>query len=334
VAALVYGFETFDPEVKILGVIFNKVAGPTHYALLRDAVESRGGAAPLGYLPRDDRIQIPERYLGLFTAGEDLLPGSKLALLAEIAERHIDLEKLLESAASFVAARTAGHSAPTIPRLRVGVARDRAFCFYYEDNLDALREAGAQIVEFSPLKEAALPARLDALYFGGGYPELYADQLSRNQEMIASVKKFADEGGAIYAECGGLMYLANKIVTRDGKAFPMAGILPLSLQMTDHLVNFGYAEVRLAEDCLWGAAGTRARGHSFHCSTITESAPIDRTYSVSYTLAKREEAEGFRIKNVLASYIHIHFLSCPGLAASFVRSGLRAKQKKLAKEED
>jgi cobyrinic acid a,c-diamide synthase len=258
---------------------------------------------------------------------EDLLPDSKLALLAEIAEGHIDLEKLLESAASFVASPAAGHSAPTGSSVRVGVARDRPFCFYYEDNLDALRAAGAEIVEFSPAEDAALPVKLDALYFGGGYPELYANQLSTNREMIASVKKFADEGGAIYAECGGLMYLANKIVSRDGKAFPMAGILPLGVQMTDRLVNFGYAEVCLAEDYLWGAAGTRARGHSFHCSTIIECGPVDQTYRVSYTLARGEEAEGFHIRNVLASYIHLHFLSCPGLAATFVENVQRAKQK-------
>ena len=333
-AALVRGFETFDPKVKILGVIFNKVAGPTHYALLRDAVESACGAAPLGFLPRDQRIQIPERYLGLFTAGEDLLPDSSLALLAEIAEEHIDLEKLLEPAASFVAPSTAGHSAQKIPNVCVGVARDRAFCFYYEDNLDALQAAGAEIVEFSPLTDTALPARLDALYFGGGYPELYANQLSTNQAMIVSIKKFADEGGAIYAECGGLMYLANKIVTRDGAAFPMAGILPLSVQMTDRLVNFGYAEVCLMADGLWGTAGTRARGHSFHCSTIIESGPMDQTYRVSYTLARREESEGFHIKNVLASYIHLHFLSCPALAATFVENVQRAKQQKFSKVAD
>ena len=334
VAALVHGFETFDPKVRVLGVIFNKVAGPTHFALLRDAVESACGAAPLGCLPRDERIQVPERYLGLFTAGEDLLPDSKLALLAEIAEAHIDMEKLLESAASFAALSTAGHSARKIPNVRVGVARDRAFCFYYEDNLDALRAAGAEIVEFSPVTDTALPARLDALYFGGGYPEFYAGQLSTNEEMISSVKKFADERRAVYAECGGLMYLANKIVTRDGQAFTMVGALPFDVQMTDRLVNFGYAEVSLAEDCLWGAAGTRARGHSFHCSTIVERGTMDQTYRVSYTLGRREESEGFRIKNVLASYIHLHFLSCPGLAATFVENLERAKQKKFSKVAD
>lgn len=276
VAALVHGFETFDPQVKVFGVIFNKVAGPTHYALL----------------PRDARIEIPERYLGLFTAGEDLLPESSLAVLAEIVEEHIDLDSLLACAASIVAPSTAEPPTPKIPSVRVGVARDRAFCFYYEDNLDALRAAGAEIVEFSPLADAALPAGPDALYFGGGYPELYAGQLSANVGMIAAVKKFADGGGVIYAECGGLMYLANRIVARDGGVFPMAGILPLGVQMTDRLVNFGYAEVSLTADCLWGAAGARARGHSFHCSQIIEAGEMDRTYRVSYTLARREESEG------------------------------------------
>ncbi|HXW16498.1 MAG TPA: cobyrinate a,c-diamide synthase [Terriglobia bacterium] len=334
VAALVHGFETFDPEVKLLGVIFNKVAGPTHYALLRDAVESACGAAPLGYLPRDQRIQIPERYLGLFTAGEDLLPDSNWSLLAGIAEEHINLEKLLGSAASFDAQTPAGESALTRARVRVGVARDRAFCFYYEDNLDALRAAGAEIVEFSPMKDVALPVNLDALYFGGGYPELYAELLSANESMIVSLRRFADEGGAIYAECGGLMYLADKIVTRDGKAFPMAGILPLSVQMTERLVNFGYAEVCLTADCIWGVAGSRARGHSFHCSTIADPGPMDQTYRVSYTLAQREESEGFHIKNVLASYIHLHFLSCRGLAATFVANVQRAKQNKFSRMAD
>jgi cobyrinic acid a,c-diamide synthase len=332
VAALVHGFETFDPEVNILGVIFNKVAGATHADLLREAVESACGALPLGYLPQDERIQMPERYLGLFTAGEDLLPDSILALLAEITEGHINLETILESAAPFTTLSEAEPSAPTGSCVRVGVARDRAFCFYYEDNLDALRAAGAQIAEFSPLQDAALPARLDALYFGGGYPELYCSQVSANREMIAAVKKFADEGGVIYAECGGLMYLANRIVTRDSQAFSMAGILPFGVQMTDRLVNFGYAEVCLARDCFWGAAGARARGHSFHCSTITESAPIDQTYRVSYTQSKREVAEGFHIKNVLASYIHLHFLSCPGLASTFVDNVRRTKTASKAAE--
>ena len=334
VAALVHGFETFDPEVKILGVIFNKVAGQTHYSLLKEAVESKCSAIPLGYLPRDERIQVPERYLGLFTAGEDLLPDSALALLAEIAEGHINLEKLLEAARSFAGPSNFGSPAPSSRRVRVAVARDRAFCFYYEDNLDALREAGAEIVEFSPLRDATLPEGSDALYFGGGYPELYAGQLSANCEMLTAVKKFADNGGVIYAECGGLMYLARRILTREGEAFPMSGTLPLSVQMTDRLVNFGYTVATLTQDSLWGVAGTTARGHSFHCSTIIDSELMDQRYRLHFRLSGRSEAEGFQIKNVLASYIHLHLLSSPRLAASFVKNVQTAKQRRFSEAAD
>jgi len=330
VAALVRGFETFDPKVRISGVIFNRVAGATHYGLLRDAVESSCDAVPLGYLPQDRRIQIPERYLGLFTAGEDLVPDSALALLGELAESHIDLEKLLESASSFTPASATAISA-RCPDVRIGVARDRAFCFYYHDNLDALRAARAEIVEFSPLDDRRLPEGVDALYFGGGYPELYAAQLSANSGMLSSLRRFADEDGIVYAECGGLMYLAEEIVSRDERAFAMAGILPIRVQMTDRLVNFGYAEVCLTHDCLWGVAGTRARGHSFHCSTLTEAGPLQHAYGVSYTLSGMQEPEGFRIKNVLASYVHLHFLSHPELAVTFVENARRVKQAPLSK---
>ena len=223
VAALVHGFEDFDPKLKVQGVIFNKVAGPTHYDLLKDAVESTCNAIPLGYLPGDERIRIPERYLGLFTAGEDLLPDSSLELLAELAEEHLGITKLLQLTAPIPA--SSATRKPALPRspVRVGVARDCAFCFYYQDNLDALQSNGAEIVEFSPVEDAALPEGLDALYFGGGYPELYAAGLSANREMLGAVRKFAEAGGAVYAECGGLMYLAEKIVTREGSCLPDGG---------------------------------------------------------------------------------------------------------------
>ena len=329
-AALVHGFETFDPAVKVVGVIFNRVGGPAHYQLLKDALTSSTSAVPLGYLASDERIRIPERYLGLITAGETLLPDSMLSLLGELAEESIDLDKLLECA-NFVpslrqAALTAdAEPAPAVPSMRIGVPRDKAFCFYYEDNLDSLRKAGAEIVEFSPLEVPSLPAALDALYFGGGYPELFARQLSANARMLASIKQVSREGLPIYAECGGLMYLAKEIVTKDGVAFPMAGVLPLRVQMTDRLVNFGYNEVSFTRDCLLGPAGKKARGHSFHCSKIIDAGPIERVYKTRNFLTGREEPEGFTIGNILASYIHLHFLSSPGLANTFVRNVQNAK---------
>jgi cobyrinic acid a,c-diamide synthase len=328
-AALVHGFQTFDPALKLVGVIFNRVGGPAHYRLLKDALTTSTNAVPLGYLPRDGRIHIPERYLGLFTAGEDLLPDSVLSLLGGLAENTIDLDSLLECATSIPAtpkdARTKDARPALANSIRLGVARDKAFCFYYEDNLDALREAGAEIVEFSPLGDACLPAALDALYFGGGYPELFAKQLTENGQMLASIKRAAQAGLPIYAECGGLMYLAREIVTKDGAPFPMASVLPMSVQMTDRLVNFGYTEVSFTSDCLMGPAGRKARGHSFHCSRIIDAGPIESVYQTRNSMTGCEEPEGLRIKNVLASYIHLHFLSCPGMADAFVKNVERAR---------
>lgn len=329
-AALVHGFETFDPALKLVGVIFNKVGGPAHYRLLEDALTGSTNVTPLGYLPDDQRIRIPERYLGLLTREENAWPESLISLLGELAEQTIDLDKLLECAApvsfssgdSGIAEVRPGRPAHSI---RVGVARDKAFCFYYEDNLDCLREAGAEIVEFSPLEDSNLLPAIDALYFGGGYPELFAKQLSSNGQMLASIKRAAQEGLPIYAECGGLMYLAKEIVTKEGIAFPMAGILPLRVQMTEKLVNFGYNEVSFTRDCLLAPAGEKARGHSFHCSTIIDASPIEHVYTSRNSMTSREEREGFRVGNLLASYIHLHFLSSPGLAHAFVKNVKNAK---------
>ena len=330
-AALVHGFESFDPALKLFGVIFNKVGGQAHYQMLKDALTSSTNNFPLGYLPHDERIRIPERYLGLFTAGEDSLPDSTLSLLGELAEKSIDLEQLLKCAAPIASETNAARAQDARPAhaIRVGVARDRAFCFYYEDNLDALREAGAEIVEFSPLGDSFLPTALDAIYFGGGYPELFAKQLTENRRMLASIKSAAEEGLPIYAECGGLMYLAREIVTNDGTPFPMAGVLPLKVQMTDRLVNFGYTEVSFTSDCLLGQAGRKARGHSFHCSRIIETGPMEHVYRTRNSMTGGEETEGVRIGNVLASYIHLHFLSSPGIANAFVRNVEGARHRAL-----
>lgn len=330
-AALVHGFESFDPELKLVGVIFNKVGGPAHYQMLKDALTSGTKALPVGYLPHDERIRIPERYLGLFTAGEDALSDSMLSLLGELAEKTIDLDQLLKCAAPIFAEADDARAQDARPphALRVGVARDKAFCFYYEDNLDALRTAGAEIVEFSPLADATLPTALDAIYFGGGYPELFGKQLTENRTMLASIKSAAEEGLPIYAECGGLMYLAKEIVTKDGTSFPMAGVLPLKVQMTDRLVNFGYTEVSLTSDCLLGPAGRKARGHSFHCSGIVETGPMEHVYRTRNSMTGGEETEGLRVGNVLASYVHVHFLSSPGVAEAFVRNLQGARHRAL-----
>jgi cobyrinic acid a,c-diamide synthase len=329
-AALVHGFATFDSTVHLAGVIFNRVGSATHYGLLKDAVERAGSVPSLGYLPHDERLRIPERYLGLVTAGEEILSEQAIAYLVDLVEQHIDLERLLDVAAAITPHVDDRPAAPALASARIGVARDRAFCFYYEDNVDALKRAGADIVDFSPMHDADLPLGLDALYFGGGYPELWADTLSANHSMRAGVKRFIDAEQPVYAECGGLMYLAEFIQERDGRTWPMVGALPWTVVMTERLQRFGYVEVTFTRDCLLGPAGTTTRGHSFHWSRIQGStAEMLRAYQLHYTLADMDEAEGFTAGSVLASYIHLHFLSTPTLASAFVRRAARHRETAL-----
>jgi cobyrinic acid a,c-diamide synthase len=233
----------------------------------------------------------------------------------------LDLDQLLNATTHnqrFETARTHG-AEPKYEGIRVGIARDRAFSFYYEDNLDLLRENGTEIVEFSPLTDSALPENLHALYFGGGYPELHAAALSGNGRLLKDIREFAEANKPIYAECGGLMYLAERLTTLEGQSYPMAGILPVAVEMTKSLVHFGYADVEFADDCLLGKKGTVVRGHSFHCSRIVAQDPLRCAYRVHYSLSGRNEEEGFTHRQVLGSYIHLHFRSNPSLVSHFLQ---------------
>jgi cobyrinic acid a,c-diamide synthase len=204
------------------------------------------------------------------------------------------------------------------------VPSDHAFSFYYEDNLDLLRELGAEIVWFSPLNDTALPRGLDALYMGGGYPELHAEQLSANRQMLEEVHAFAASGRPVYAECGGMLYLSESLSAEE-QCYAMAGVLPFSMRMTDKLVQFGYVTVEFTEDCLLGPKGTVVRGHSFHHSRIASQGNVATSYHVQYSMSGKEELEGFRRGNVLASYIHLHFRANPAVAENFVAAIRQAR---------
>ncbi|HEV3060440.1 MAG TPA: cobyrinate a,c-diamide synthase [Vicinamibacterales bacterium] len=329
VAALVRGFETFDPAVRVGGVVFNQLGSAGHYGLVRDALEHAGCAPAVGYLPKDASLRIPERHLGLYTAHEDVLSATALDHLSSLMEQFVDLDRVLDIAALEETSDAPADRSPVVAEtVRIAVARDCAFCFYYEDNLDALRAAGAELVEFSPLTDRLLPDGTDALYIGGGYPELYATQLSANESMRNAIAQFVESGGATYAECGGLMYLGRHLRLRDGgDLVPMVGVLPFGTKVTDRLVRFGYTEVSFRSDCLLGRAGTTARGHSFHYSTIDGAPDLPCAYRVRSTLSGIEGTEGYGAGNVLASYIHLHFLSNPDLATSFVRAACLSRSR-------
>jgi len=329
IAAVVLGFEMFDPELRLAGVILNRVATERHYDMLRAAIETSCKTKVLGWMPRDPAIAIPERHLGLQGAAEAAIEdNAAVDTLAALAEKFFDLDRLLElqCGLEFAEDRDLGMKTPRPEEsVRIGVPSDHAFSFYYEDNLDLLREQGAEIIRFSPLNDRHLPGELDGLYLGGGYPELHAEQLSSNRMMIEDVRAFAVSGRPIYAECGGMIYLSESLSTVEGANYAMAGILPLSIQMTGKLVKFGYVTVEFTDDCLLGSMGTTVRGHSFHYSSIISRGEVATSYRVQYSMSGKEEFEGFGKDNVLASYVHLHLRANPTIARDFVTAIRRTR---------
>jgi cobyrinic acid a,c-diamide synthase len=329
IAAMVKGFETFDGGLRFAGILLNGVAGASHYRLLKEAVQSTSTIRLLGWLPWDAEVSLPERYLGLHTPAEQNDSRHFFDRLALLAERNLDLDRLATLKHGDVSERLAARAFSDFTarnQVRIGIARDRAFSFYYEDNLDLLSDHGAELVEFSPLSDSDLPSGLAGIYLGGGYPELYAEQLSANARMLENIRSHAASGFPMYAECGGMMFLAASLTTIDGTTFPMASILPLRAAMTKELVHFGYAEVEFSEDCLLGSKGTKARGHSFHCSRVEIISDLRTMYRVNYLLSSKAESEGYSAMNVLASYIHLPFVSNPALAAAFVERARVARR--------
>jgi cobyrinic acid a,c-diamide synthase len=325
VAAVVRGFESFDPDLPLAGLILNRVASENHFRLLESAIQAHCKTPILGWLPREPKIAIPERHLGLHAAAEC---EASLDTLADLAETHFKVDAILQLDCPLDIAAVL--PVKEEPGLRIGVARDRAFSFYYEDNLDLLREQGAEIIPFSPIADRALPAELDALYFGGGYPELYAKELSENAPMLEAIRAFARTGGHVYAECGGLLYLSQQLSTSDGSVYPMLGIMPLAMEMTSKLVDFGYVTVTLTQDCLLGPRGTAIRGHSFHYSRIRSGSEMAASYQVDFSLSGMRQSEGFTCGNVLASYVHLHFGANPAVARHFAATLRSARQPEAA----
>lgn len=305
-AAVVRGLATFHPDVRVAGVIFNRVGGPGHTDLLRAAMAPLPEVVVLGGLPARPDLAVPERHLGLVAADLAARPGHVEALAAWAAE-WLDLDRLVALAAGGAATPGPAPGAPA-GAVRIGIARDAAFSFYYPDNLELLEAAGATLVPFSPLADTAPPA-VDGLYLGGGYPEEHAAALAANAEMRAAIRAFS---GPIYAECGGLMYLGEALDTH-----PMCGVLPLTTRMTPRLQSFGYREVVTTAPTCFGPAGTRWRGHEFHHSELAET----RLQPVFHTTGwGRAGVEGWAHGNVLGTYVHAHFGSNPGMAAAFVRA--------------
>ncbi|HZK13777.1 MAG TPA: cobyrinate a,c-diamide synthase, partial [Desulfobaccales bacterium] len=237
-AALVHGFASFDPALNLAGVVFNRIGSAAHLEYLNQALSCLKGVRSFGGLPRDQELAIPERHLGLATAEDHPLDEAYLGRLADRLETHLDLEGLLAALPKLTLPEEPAPAAMPAS-VRLGVARDRAFCFYYPENLELLEKFGAELVPFSPLTDRELPAGLDGVYLGGGYPELYAERLAANEALKQALKQNAAGGLPIYAECGGLMYLAREILDLEGRAHPMAGVFPFTVRMLPRLKALG-----------------------------------------------------------------------------------------------
>ncbi len=318
--AIALGFKTFDPHLNLAGVILNNVAGAAHAQWLTEAVQSVG-LTVLGCVPRDQNLSVPERHLGLYMAGERSAATQKFIEAAkEVVRQNIDLSALENLARSAPEIEDGVQSPLTLGNVRIGVARDEAFCFYYEDNFDLMREAGAELIFFSPLHDSSLPPNLSGLYLGGGYPELYAAQLAENVSMRTALKSAIGSGIPTYAECGGLMSLAESYFDEAGNEYPMMGVLPGSTRLTGKL-KMGYREVVGLESNLLLEKGQTARGHEFHYSEwLRPEESNSFAYSIQSRMGGESQPEGFAKNNLLASYVHLHFASNPTLARNFVNA--------------
>lgn len=315
IAPLVRGFSEWDPRVRIVGVIADNAGSLHHAGLLRGALECAGLPPLLGFLARDERLKLPERHLGLAPLP---LEESWLDMLADAVESSIDLDRLLElTRVEFPVFESKSVAVPA-PCVRLGVAQDEAFQFFYEENFALLRQHGVEIVPFSPLRGAELPPNLAGLWFGGGFPELYAETLSRNLPMLQSIRDFAASGRPVYGECGGYLYLLESLTGFDGVRHPLLGLLPGEAVMGRKLASLGYRELFCLADSLFGPAGTRLRGHEFHYSFL-KTVPTDRNLFIARDLRGVERPAGSVRGNVCGSYIHLHFASNPAAAEAFLR---------------
>jgi len=323
-AATVKGFCSFEEGVRIGGVIANQSGTERHVDWLAESLQSAALPPLAGAVPRNGLPTLPSRHLGLVTAGSTTVTPELLQELADRIEQHLQLDTILELAATAVQPEPmpGNRPAPAGPAVRIGIAWDDAFHFYYPDNLEALAAQGAELVRFSPLQDSRLPHNLNGIYLGGGYPEEQAARLAANNGMLTEMRAFIVSGRPVYAECGGLMYLSRGIELLDDSRHQMVGALPFYTRMLPRRKALGYVEVLLQQDTLLGTAGKTLRGHEFHYSGIIEdeSGACARPYQTIKRNRGLAGCCGYQQGNLLASYIHLQFAAHPEAAAQFIQT--------------
>jgi len=322
-AAMALGYCTYDPDVKVSGVILNQVGSPTHLRSAKSAIEDRCGVPVVGYLPKASNLTLPERHLGLVPVAERGEEAGFLDKLGNLIEEHVNLDLLLDLARQAPDFKLPDR--PNLfpvqavkPRCCIAVARDEAFNFYYEANIELLKIWGAEIVNFSPVADSSLPIGTDGVYIGGGFPEVFLRELESNTSMKQSVRDAVASGLPVYAECGGLMYLSQAIADFKGNRYEMVGLLPGCCEMQSKLQRLGYTSAQALKSTPIAERGQNIRGHMFHWSRLDAPDESTAAYRIS---DPKEQLEGFVLgprDNLIASYLHLHFGSDVRLAKRFI----------------
>ncbi|GED15742.1 cobyrinate a,c-diamide synthase [Aneurinibacillus migulanus] len=332
-AAVVKGFQALNPNVSIIGVIANHAGSEGHGELIRQAVEKECGIPLLGTLVRTPEVRIPERHLGLLPAVERGELEPLFEQLGEMVAQRIDIDRLLALAeAPPIPSNSTFRLFPAAKKLRttvrIAIAKDAAFNFYYPENLEMLVEAGAECVFFSPLAGESVPDGVDGLYIGGGFPEEFAAELAAAEGSRTSVRRVIESGMPTFAECGGFMYLTNEIITTDGESYPMVGIIPGRTRMQTKRAALGYREAYGLAGNFLLQEGETARGHEFHYSTFETDEELPRAYEVQSRFGKKQE--GVLRENVVAGYTHLHFASAPLVVERWISACLAYQEKRMA----
>jgi len=322
-AALVLGYKNLDPKLRLSGVILNRVAGDAHAKMCSETIARHSKVPVLGAIPVGQDVKLPERHLGLIPASE-MKDGKVLDAIIDQIEAHVDLDRVEELAqsASQIPAPRGRTTQYKIQRDKttIAIAKDQAFSFYYQDNLDRLAGAGARIEFFSPLNDDIVPEGSSGLYIGGGYPEVYAKALSENHPMLESISKLAMDGMPVYGECGGLMYLTKSIQDVEGVEHKTVGLLDAKTSMVRRL-TLSYTLARSMRPNILTRAGSIVRGHEFHFSTLRD-VPLDAefAYQLKRGIGVGDGRDGWTCYNTLASYMHTSFASDGRMAERFVES--------------
>ncbi|EKS7765837.1 cobyrinate a,c-diamide synthase [Edwardsiella piscicida] len=327
IAATVMGFQHFDPTLNIAGVMVNRVNSEAHFALLKTAIEHYCAIPVLGYIPQMAGVSLPERHLGLVTARESVVRAQPWQAFAAALERTLDIDRLLSLCPMASLPPGAWPALPDADAgrgLTLAMAEDEAFNFYYPDNVALLERTGVEIVRFSPLHDAQLPD-CQMVWLGGGYPELYAERLAANASMLASLRAAHRRGAAIYAECGGLMYLGSTLEDADGAIHPMANIIPGHSKMGQRLTRFGYCEAQARQPTLLADSGETLRGHEFHYSDFSPHTPaLLACRKVRDGVTTQAWDGGWQVGSAFASYLHVHFAQRPRMLSRWLAAARAA----------